>query len=797
MLDTDRNHLIACAFRKANITSLESDPTPAEIEDAAHTLNMMLQSWNNDGFRLFKIHTGYMPMIPHKKEYSLATQAYKSIAGSPLVRIDKVGATKLKVSNISEISVMQKFVAVDSISSVPTVITNIDYATNEITLAVPLEFSITTTTALFYGEFFTGITPMRTFAGSFNSFSFDDYTVAPTVGDTVFFCYNGVWTKKVISLVDNQNKTISFSGSLPAGSITNPFIAFGSKLMFATPVQDYPVSPRCVVVDELKEPCEFVAIPVENGQENVFKVESCDLVNKKIYLVESIDENALGELGEERIEATNKYLTQEEVTWSDLSGIIPVTELDWGSITDSSDLQTDDWGNIADPATTLVDWGTLTGNAAIIGYSESNNIKYALVEDTDTHARYLLCYANNSWQTVDLETYGLHTYNLYTFGGKTYLYDSENGLYLLNQDVLTLVYGISGIEKIIQYRGNLYLVSPKTVGTITRVVTETKDMTAFGAVYTIELDKLDNPAEFKERLFIGKTDTFVGDMMHFMDAGVYAENRCVIGDRLMNLNTQRSCSFTLDGHTFLPMPMMLSAQTAWGSKDGCAFIAVYGYLVDGVVGTQIFTANDFNPIWTPQVIVPGRVFDIFFDDKKAYFVSDVAVFSLLYSDSIVTKEPTLAYLYGKQIGRPQSIMNTMRLSLVSLMQLPMNSLALKDFLLLPVETNGEPVNYCFFREAEDGKMMVWGTPTKFGEYLRFSYVEPITLLSDARSTPDFPDEYYEAVEDGLAAQLAAQYGAPLDRQQILEARAKESKENAMLHDNEDESYDITPNQRWL
>ena len=131
------------------------------------------------------------------------------------------------------------------------------------------------------------------------------------------------------------------------------------------------------------------------------------------------------------------------------------------------------------------------------------------------------------------------------------------------------------------------------------------------------------------------------------------------------------------------------------------------------------------------------------------------------------------------------------------MQLPMNALALKDFVLLPHEgLGGDPVNYCFFREAEDGKMLVWGTPDKFGEYLRFSYVEPITLLEDARSTPDFPDEYYEAVEDGLAAQLAMQYGAPVERQQILEARAKESKENAILHDNEDVSYNMAPNERW-
>ncbi|MGD7651396.1 hypothetical protein, partial [Ralstonia pseudosolanacearum] len=168
----------------------------------------------------------------------------------------------------------------------------------------------------------------------------------------------------------------------------------------------------------------------------------------------------------------------------------------------------------------------------------------------------------------------------------------------------------------------------------------------------------------------------------------------------------------------------------------------------------------------PQTRVKGRVFDIEFDSQYAYFVSDVEVQSLEYRKSVEAHDGLVAYGYGAPIGRPQEIMNVMKYSLVNLMQLPMNALALKDFLLLPHDQlNGEPVNYCFMREAEDGKMMVWGTPNKFGEYLRFSYVEPITLLSDARSTPDFPDEYYEAVEDGLAAQLACQYGAPVERQQ--------------------------------
>lgn len=799
MLDKARNHLIASAFRKANITSLESDPTPAEIEDAAHTLNVMLQSWNNDGFRLFKIHTGYMPFIPNKNEYSLSNGAYKQIGASDIVRVDRIGATKIQLNDFSNISVGQKFVTVDNANTRENSIKHIDFKAGIVTLASPLDLSIYKTgTVAFYGTFNTAVTQLKTAVGAFNTLSYNDYTVMPAVGDFVCFCYSGNWTKRTISAIDASSKTITIAGTpLSEGSITSTFIAFGSNVMFTTPKKDYLVAPRSVVLKNIDFEPKYIAIPTDVDIDSVFEVESCDLTTNTVIMVESIREDVLYKLGVDKIEANRQYPTKEEVSWTDFANQIPIEELDWGSVADSSDLQTDDWGSVVDAVSTLQDWGTLTGAAVIVGYSESTYARYALVENTTTTDRYLLCDTGIGWQLVDLTGYGLTTYKLFTFADKSYLYDAENGLYLLNGELLIEVYVNIGIEAIIQYKQKFYLVSPKGAGTITRSVVSTVDFNNFDTVYTVELDDLSNPAEFRERMFIGTTETFVGDMLHFMDAGVYSQNRCVIGDRLINLNTYRPCSYTLDGVHFLPMPMMLSNQTAWASKDTCAFIAVYGIVKNGIVSTEIFTANDFNPVWTPQVVVPGRVFDIFFNNYKAYFVSDVAVYSLSYSDSIAPKSPVLAQIYGESIGRPQEIMNVMKLSLVSLMQLPMNPLSLKDFLLLPIETNGEPVNYCFMREAEDGKMMIWGTPNKFGEYLRFSYVEPLTLLEDARSTPDFPDEYYEAVEDGLAAQLAMEYGLPLDRQQALVARAQESKENAILHDNEDTEYDIAPNQRWL
>lgn len=808
MLDKSRNMLISNAFRKANITSIESEPTEAEIADAAHTLNAMLQSWNNDGFRLFKIKDGYMPFIPKKNDYSLATQAYKSIESTKITRIDRIGGTKIELTNYANIAPGQKLIVVNDVRTADNYIADVDYDSGIVTLQNPLEHSVYANDIVFYGDFYIGTTPVKRFVGSFNTLEYNEYTIPPSAGDTVWFCYNGNWQAKKVSTVSASQKTFSFSGDpLPSGSISNGIIVFGrgaysgdmdSSTERAFLVKDYIVSPRKLVTTGFNEVPDYVTIMTGDLSDSVMKVESGDKEAGTIILENGVDEDVLLALGVNKIVAETIYPSAEEVTWQNIASLIPIEELDWGSVTDTSDLETDDWGYVTDTAGTLLDWGSLTGYAKITGFSKSTGTKYTLVTDEEQNKYYLLYDAGAGWTRVDLSEYNFTGIGLFTAENVSYLYDRVYGLYALNNDVLRNVYTTMGIEKILQYRGKYYLVSPKAEGTINRTVVETEDFIDFGASYTISLDSLENPAEFQSRLFIGSTDTFVGDMKMFSDIEVYSQNRCVIGDRLLNLNTSRVCSYTKDGVNFYPMPMMLSNQTAWGYKDGCSFIAVYGILNGGIVSTQIFTANDFNPVWTPQVVVPGRVTDIFFDEFDAYFVSDIAVYSLRYRNEIEPYEQLKCFCYGEQIGRPQQIMNVMKYGFDNQVELPLNALSLQEFTVLPRSgLGGEPVNYCFMREAEDGKMMVWGTPSKFGEYLKFSYVEPLTLLEGARSTPDFPDEYYEAVENGLAAELSTTYGAPIERQQALAARAQESKENAMLHDNEDTTYNIVPNQRWL
>ena len=799
MLDKERNNLIKHAFQLAGITCPESEPTAAEIDDAAHVLNVMLQSWNNDGFRLFKIKRGYMPFAKNKNEYSLANEAYKAFDEANVNYFNKIGTSVLALSSIANAAPRQKVVVINNVVSGTSTISSVDY-TGKINLSAPLDISVLTNNGVFYGtNFATCGTEIKTSSGAFSALSYRNASTIPAIGNTIYFQYNNVWQSATISLVDTASQTITINRSLSAGKITNGFLVYGPSFYFAKAMQDYPMSYRSVELSKVLPNAETLAVKSDGVLDAPLEIESID--DHTVITKEPFSEDELRNFGKLYLKAENVREPQVQASWQDLVGIVPIEELDWGSVADTSDLQTDDWGYVTDPATTLVDWGTLTSTATIKSFaSTSGDVdKYLAVADSSDNTYYLFHQGQTGgWEAIDISALSLTEFKLFGYGDIICLYDKTQGVFTIDGTTVTNVYSATGAETLVQYKGMTYFISPITTGT-TRYITCTADFVNFQTAWAVDLATTDFPAEYKEKLYIGSPQTFVtNDMQNFTDIEVFSQGRSVVGDRILNLNYNTYCSFSKDGVNFMPMPLMFSTQSAWGYKDGCSFVAVYGVMMeDGTVGTEIYTTNDFNPVWLPKQRVAGRVTDIVFNNSKAYFISDVEVVSMVYYDDLAAEDVSV-WMYGEKIGRPQEIMNVMKLSLVGDMQLPMNGLALKDFLLLPYEkTNGEPVNYCFMREAEDGKMMVWGTPNKFGEYLRFSYVEPITLLSDARSTPDFPDEYYEAVEDGLAAELAYHYQLPVDRIQALVAKAEASMEKAMLHDNEDESYDIVPNQRML
>lgn len=682
MLDKQRDTIIKQAFRKAKITSPETDPTDAEMEDAVFSLNAMLASWNNDGFRLFKMKTGYMPLLPRVSDYKLATQAYKSFEKAKVASFNTIGATKIQVVSTAGVTVGQSLVITNNTSSETNFVEAIDG--DVITLRHPLD-------------------------------------IACVAGDTV------TCGETTTQLVSDAPLAVR-------------------EVVTATPLLSAPAAIAVKSSDGIGE-----IIPVERQVDDF-----------TVILEKAIGPLILENYGEIYLPANKNY--------------------------DQLDVVKED-----------------DHNGDILYYAVGMDGEYMVVkstEDPNVRIMYYRAAGSDEWTTVVPSTAGVGSvYKIATYGKKVYLTDPTLGVLELNNGELTLAFSSFGVEDVVYFEKQWYLFSLPDDDTSERQIASTADFITFEIMLSVIVPSLKNPVEFAGKLFIGSTTTQVtSDMQTFNAIPIYSENRCVVGDKLMNINSTQLCSYTEDGTNWHQIPFRLSQESTWASYDGCSFISIVDEANELQPNcSQIFLTNWFEPDWNNQMVVQGKVSSIQFYDGKAYFVSPTEVKAMvLVEDYDSMKFETDLFVYGEAIGRPQQIMNVVKYSLYGFVELPMDPVALKDYTRLPqISADGEPVSYCFFRDSQYGKMLVWGTPRKLGEYLKFTYVEPMTLLEDSSTTPDFPDEYVEAVIDGLAVQLGHEYGVPENKMQLLMAASEESKSLAELHDNEDTSYQIAPNHRGL
>lgn len=790
MLDKRRNLLIRKAFESAKIVAPGTELTAEEINDAVYTLNCMLQAWSNDGFRLFTMKTGYMPLLTKKNEYSLASQAFSSFSCANITRFENIGATKVSVTSISGAGIGQKLVFLSNVFSKQNIIDDIDYEASVLTLKEPVNMSLYVNDDVFFGETAYAKTEVKQYLSSFSSLVFSEHTLMPSIGDTVFLNYNNSWVKDVIINVDSVTNTIYLGQEYSRGKITKQYIVFGDNIERAKCSQTVLLSPRKLSLSVDAPYAVSASVKSGNVLDEAIDVEKIE--GNSVYLTKGVSESTLSLLGVEYIDGKKRYTPSKNISWYDIPTDITTQILDWGSVTEVPASEFDDWGFVTDAVTGQIDMSSLTGSAEIQSYAKVGNDTYVAVNSGEYGALLYKGY-NQEWISIKEGT----DIKIIVVNSLPYSYNTDDGINQYSGGNSTNVFSLFKIEHVLEFSGKYYLVSEELGDGYKRVVT-TEDFVAFSPAYNIPgYVDASNAVVFDGRVYCGYKKTYVSlDMKSFSDISVYAENRAVVSNMLINFNTEALCSYTTDGVTFYPMPTSIGNLSACISVTGCSFLSIYGKRsADGVIGSQILSKSEPNAEWTEQFVVDGRVKNIYKSGNTLFFVSDIEVKSIVLATEIKSNGAEVC-LFGEQIGRPQEIMNVVKYNLYSSAQSSMEELSLKDYSQLPhAGADGEPVSYCFFRDAKDGTMMVWGTPKKFGDYLKFTYVEPIALLDNARSIPDIPDEYIGAVIDGLAAELAHEYAAPVDRVQLLQSKADASKEMAILHDNENTSYVISPYQR--
>jgi hypothetical protein len=110
-------------------------------------------------------------------------------------------------------------------------------------------------------------------------------------------------------------------------------------------------------------------------------------------------------------------------------------------------------------------------------------------------------------------------------------------------------------------------------------------------------------------------------------------------------------------------------------------------------------------------------------------------------------------------------------------------------------SQGLPTQAYYNPTLDNGRLYVWQTANDVDQLLLFTADLPIEIFVENANDPDFPAEWFNMLAWNLASQLGPQYGIPGNRQQVLDLKATQSKEDALDWDEESGSLFATPDGR--
>ena len=107
-------------------------------------------------------------------------------------------------------------------------------------------------------------------------------------------------------------------------------------------------------------------------------------------------------------------------------------------------------------------------------------------------------------------------------------------------------------------------------------------------------------------------------------------------------------------------------------------------------------------------------------------------------------------------------------------KITMNQLSFADMTTLPLNSSGTPVNFSYQPKINQGVLNVWPIPDTTiptGSYISLEYQAPFEYFIGATDTPDFPEEWGNALIYGLALTLSDEMGKSLQEKAWLEKQA--------------------------
>ena len=151
------------------------------------------------------------------------------------------------------------------------------------------------------------------------------------------------------------------------------------------------------------------------------------------------------------------------------------------------------------------------------------------------------------------------------------------------------------------------------------------------------------------------------------------------------------------------------------------------------------------------------------------------------------------------IPKPLKITQAILHDTSSNVDIPMRIITRDEYLRLGNKTiQGQPIQIYYDPKRDTGELYVFppadSTAVSYKQ-IRFTYQKPFEDFDVSIDTPDFPQEWYEALKYGLATRLAGEYGIIIEDRNQLIKEAGMLKESALGFGTEEGSFFITADYR--
>ncbi len=154
---------------------------------------------------------------------------------------------------------------------------------------------------------------------------------------------------------------------------------------------------------------------------------------------------------------------------------------------------------------------------------------------------------------------------------------------------------------------------------------------------------------------------------------------------------------------------------------------------------------------------------------------------------------SVVFFYTTKINRPLEVIEA-RLRDSSGIETPLSVVGLQEYRDLPLKSSSSKANQVSYDpQLVNGVLYVWGVDTDLSDRIIMTVKRPVFDFVNAADTPDFPIEWCEALEGGLAERLAYKFHVPAQKKAELSILAKRRLDDADWYDREKTSIFFTAN----